>query len=492
MSKVIKNTFIYMSGRLLPRFAMFLLLPVYTAFLTTAQYGIVNSMMVLNTLLLVIFTLAIDRSIYRLYFDYKSEKGKKDFLGTVTVSLFIISTIFLVILFLLKDLVTLIYQSIDFYPFFVIAILTSYVSIFHIVPKIYYQINNKAGTYIGISLLQFVSSTMFILLFVVVLKKGVWGMLMGYLIGEAILLPLFLYIILKKTNICFKTKILKECLQFSLPIIPTALSAWILNLSDRIFIERFLTLSEVGIYSLGCRLSSLIAVVSSAFHFAYYPLYYSLANSEDQERAKRKLYLYNNSCLIIMILMSFVVALFSKNLIEIFFPLDYYDSYKIMLIISFSYLLTAASSLLGLSFYQEKKTKELMFITVFGAVLNIILNFTLIPIFGMFGAAYATNLSFLVLFIIKYIYSKKCYFIPFDWKRIMSYFVPLSIITSAIYLININNIWLDLIIKIVVFLIVSLLVIWNNRLLICVLLKKKFSKYYVVDKLLQILDNNQE
>ena len=76
MAKIIKNTSIYAIGNILPKAAGFFLLPVYTRYLTPADYGIVSSMQVLSTILAVAFTLAIERSIYRLYWDYKTDNDK--------------------------------------------------------------------------------------------------------------------------------------------------------------------------------------------------------------------------------------------------------------------------------------------------------------------------------------------------------------------------------------------------------------------------------
>ena len=115
-SKIIKNTSLYTLGNILPQAAGFILLPIYTRYLTPADYGIVSSMQVLSTILAVFFTLAIDRSIFRLYFDYKIEKAKRDYLGTITISLFFISISVLLLLFIFRGIVGQIFKSIELYP----------------------------------------------------------------------------------------------------------------------------------------------------------------------------------------------------------------------------------------------------------------------------------------------------------------------------------------------------------------------------------------
>ncbi|MDZ7672400.1 MAG: oligosaccharide flippase family protein [Halanaerobiales bacterium] len=74
MNKIVKNTSLYTIGNILPKAISFLLLPLYTKFLTPEDYGILNSMILLRTFLIVFMTMAINKSVYRLYFDYEEKR----------------------------------------------------------------------------------------------------------------------------------------------------------------------------------------------------------------------------------------------------------------------------------------------------------------------------------------------------------------------------------------------------------------------------------
>ena len=155
MNKLVKNTAVYSIGQILPQAAGFILLPIYTHFLTPADYGIVSSMAVLQTIFAIFFTFCLERSIVRLYWEYKTENDKKDFFGTITISIAVFSSIGLFLLFIFNNYVGLIYRSIDFYPFYAYAILSSFVGVFSLVPKHYLMLKGKAGVFITLSLLQF-------------------------------------------------------------------------------------------------------------------------------------------------------------------------------------------------------------------------------------------------------------------------------------------------------------------------------------------------
>ena len=436
----------YTIGNILPQAVGFLLLPIYSRYLTPADYGVVSSMQVLISIFGILFTLAIDKSVYRLYFDYKLEKDKKDFLGTITISLIIISIFSLSLLFVLKDVIGLIFKSIEFSPFYIYAILTALANVFILIPKIYLQINEKADKYFYLSTLQFLLTTGFVLWFVLGEKSGASGMLKGQLFGNLILLPFIFYIIYHIINFTYNFKMLKEILLYSLPVIPALLSSWILNLSDRVFIERYFDLNDVGIYSIGYKIAGLVLVVSGAFYQAYNPIFYKLAGSTNQEKAKKQLSKYNDIYIVALLLVVFFITLFSKEAIQLLLDKKYLDAYKIVPLIALSYLFYQAGGLLNFMMYQEKKTVQVMYMVICSAALNIFLNFLLVPKYGAYGAAIATILTFMALFIANYWYAMKCYFIPFNWPRITKIFLILFTIIILFQLVNIN-IFLTLLIK---------------------------------------------
>ncbi len=418
MNKLLKNTSLYTIGNIIPQIAGFFLLPLYTAYLSPSDYGIVQSMQVLGAILTVFFTLAVDRAVYRLYFDFKKEENEKTYISTIVISLVVISVFILALLFILRNFISQIYASISFYPYYFYIIISTFLSVYSIIPKIYYQINEQADRFISLSLLQFVANTSFVVWFVVIIKAGAAGWLKGMMLGNLLTLPVFIWVSIRIINFKFNFSYLKDSLKYSLPMMPSLLSAWILNLSDRIFIERYFSLKEVGIYSLGYKIAGLVLIISTAFNLAYNPVFFKLANSEDQINAKKTLSKYNLTYIIILITVIFSITLFSKEVILLFFKPAYFEAYKIVILISVAYLINQVAGLFNLSIYQRKKTVVIMFIVLGSAGINIVLNFLLIPIYGIYGAAYATILSFLIFAVVKYFFAQKYYPVKVNWELI--------------------------------------------------------------------------
>lgn len=460
MSKLIRNTAIYTIGNTLPQAVSFLLLPIYTRYLSPSDYGIVASMAVLNAILSVVFTLCLERSIYRLYFDYKDIDGQRSFLGTIFITFVCNSLFILSLVFVFKNLVGNIYKSISFHPFYTYAILTCFFSIFVQIPGIYLQVKEKARDYVILVSCQFLTTTLLTLWYVCGLKRGAEGQLKAGLISYIIFFPVYFLITTRIVSFTFNFKVLKNALSFSIPLIPSLLTAWVLNFSNRVFIERYFNLSEVGIYSLGFKLATMALLVLSGFDIAYSPYFYRLANEENgRDENKMKLEKTNNTYALISLLIVFTIAFFSKEIVTFFIDKRYAQTYLMTRIIIFAYFFSGLMGLTSRSILQDKKTKQNMFIAIGVAIINIVLNFVLIPRFGMLGAAWATFFTFLIGYIIHYQYSKRCYFIPLDWNRLLSY-TGVAVLVILVYQFLLEKyLYFSLISKLILFCIIFYLTV---------------------------------
>lgn len=404
------NTLIYSLGNILPQSINFLLLPLYTHFLTPHDYGIVASMAVVSYILNITFTLCMEQSAYRLYFDHGDLQKQKEFFGTIFCGILINASVFLALFFLCKAPISTIFKSISFYPYYVYPALTSFFTTFGIIPRVRFQVQEKALASTILSFCQFFVTTGFVVLFICYFKRGAAGQLEGQLISWLIMLPVYLYLLSKSIRFVINLSVLKNVLAYCIPTIPSLLTAWVLNMSSRIFLERNTSLSDVGIYSMGYTIASAGLILLTGFTSAYVPYFYRLANGDINN--KSKLEKVNNAYFFLAMGTMFLVALFSKEVITLFMQEKYAETYNVIRILTLAYFFSGLTGLTSLSILQNKKSKENMFISVSAALFNTILNFFLIPRFGMYGAAYSLLITFLGGYIVQYQYSKRCYFIP--------------------------------------------------------------------------------
>lgn len=447
MSSLIKNTSIYSIGLILPKIVNYILVPIYTRYMTTAEYGIVSSMTVMSAILLILFTFAIERSIYRIYYEYKDEQDKKDFLGTISILIYLISIIITCLSFVFRDTLSQVFQKIDFFPYYMYMIFGTYITVFTTVTKVILQVKEKPIIFVSISFSQFILNCLLIFVFVIHQHQGAVGMLKALLFSNLLILPVVLYINIKSVNFTFNKQMAIGAFKLSWPFIPSLLSAWILNLSNRIFIERYFSLSDVGVFSLAFTLAGVVLVVAGAFNQAYNPVFFKLANSKDQDESKSLIGRYNHIYALTILVFCFNLSFFSKDIIYYIFDEKFREATKLIPVISFAYLISQVSGLFNLMIYQKKKTKQLMLITFLGAMLSLLLNYMLIPKYGSIGAGWATMLSFLVVFILTYSFARRCYFVSIGLLKVIIYSVVLF---SLVFVFNIENsvpIWKITIVK---------------------------------------------
>lgn len=436
---LLKHTLLYSIGRILPQFVGFLLLPIYTSVLTTKEYGIVESLYILTMVLTIFFSLASERSMFRLYYDYKTKLDKQVFIGNLSLIVIVASFCLLGLTFVFSNQVSLIFKDIPFNPFFIYAILTSFLMAFSFIPQTLYQVEKQPIKFLLLSIGTFLTSTIFILYFILYHDQGAIGLVKGRFYGFLCVFPVNLFIIYKASSFKINKKVIRNILSFSIPMIPILLTAWVLNMSNRIFIEQYFSLSEVGVFSLAFRIASIVSIVLGGLFTAFNPVFYSLSNDQiNAIESRKKLY---NLCKIIsftVLFTCFSVCLVSKEIISLFFDKTYAQAISLIPLIIVSIFFVNISGLFNLMIYQEKKPKTIMYISIVGAFVSILLNFLLVPLYSMLGAAFASIITALIILVGKYVYARKAYYISLPIRSMFVYFVLGLIIVFFDMKINYN------------------------------------------------------
>lgn len=407
-----KNTVIYTIGRMLPQVAGFILLPLYTKYLTPKEYGIVEAMITLGVVMSIFFSMATERSLFRLYYDYSQEEMKKKMVGNTVLLIFGSSTIILILVFLLSPYISMIYSDIEFNPYFVYAIITAYFTALAFIPQTLYQVQENALGFFIITALSFFVGIAFILYFLVIEKEGVIGLLKGKMIASIVMIPIYIYIINKNALLKLDMGMIKNILAFSLPMLPALLTSWVMNMSNRVFIEQYFTLEEVGLFSIAFKINNVATILLGALFTAYNPMFYRLANQKNQEQAKAEIKKLNNLFAILILLVCFVIALFSEEIVSAFLNVRYLASARYIPIMLFSTVLIQITGVYNLMIYQYKKSNVIMMIYIFTAIISVVLNFLVVPKYSSFGAAWVTVITSTVILILTVFYAKKSYYIP--------------------------------------------------------------------------------
>jgi len=423
--KLLKTSLVYAAGQILIQAINFLLLPVYTNKLGVIEYGKISTITAFTGFISTFLILSIQSGLCRFY---KDEVDKNKIINTALNFAYLISGFMLILMYILgRPFSKLVFDFGDSYKILCITVITSIASQIISIYVSKYSMDYKALKVCIIQVLQISLQFTIIIYLVLYMNIGLMGVLYGQLIAAFTILVILTLIEVKNYKFVMDKLLLENMMIFSLGLLPVNLSGWILTLSDRYFIKHYNGFGDTGIYNLGYQFGMIINPLFitpflSSFTAYKFEIYKNADAKENFKNLFRKYAVIG--CFIML-----GIAIFSRFGIVIFANKDFRDAYKVVPLILYSYFLYGKTGYYALGFQIENKTYKIGMYMVYASVLNIILNFFLVPKWGMIGAAIATIISYFILNLMFIKSSNKYYKIDLDTK----FQCKVQIITLALY-----------------------------------------------------------
>ena len=466
--RLLKETSLYSLGPLLARVLSLITVPIYTRILSPADYGAIDILSYTAVLVVLFVGAALDQAVARFYLDASDEVERKRIASTVLIY-YICAFAFLIPLIkpFARDLAH------NWLHGQVAEKTVMLVFIFIWFNGIYYIANNQlkylflskqvALCAIGNSLVSVALSLMFVAYY----KLGVFGMFLGQVVGAGIFALVALYFGRRSYALVFHWGVLRRLLHYSLPLVPGSLAYYLMQYIDRFAIKEFISLKEVGIYGIGARLASLINLILTGFHGAWSPtVFKSFRESEAPERFR----VVFNHFLFIVLVMMLGLSVFGKEILRILTTKTFSQGFIVVPLLVAAAILASVGEYFTYGIRIAQKTHYKLVLNIAILIMNVVLNYLLIPPLGIIGAALATATSFLFLTIVGMAVSQKLYYVPYRWRNIAIAGVLAVAISNGVTLINTPATWQMIIIKIgivaiVVWVIARLLSVhWDKRL----------------------------
>ena len=214
----------------------------------------------------------------------------------------------------------------------------------------------------------------------------------------------------------FVWKYWKHALMFSLPLIPHNFSMIVLNSSDRIMISQMIGDDVAGIYSLAYSISLIMTMFNTALQQTLEPWRYRKQKENRQEDMANMTY----STMILIAVLNLLLIAFAPEIVRIYAPNDYYDAIWVIPPISMSVFFAFMYDFFASFEFYFEKTKYIMVATSVGALLNIVLNYVFIPIYGYYAAGYTTLVCYIVYAVAHYLFMKNICKEYLDNKKVYS------------------------------------------------------------------------
>lgn len=420
---LIKNTIIIFFGKLSTQLISFLLLPLYTSYIITSEYGYVDLIITYISLIVIVATLQLDMASFRFLIDYRNEKeGKERVISNVFFCLCIVIMLFTISFVIINNIFNIKYG-------WIILL----VVIFNIISSILLQIARGLGKNIDYAISSAIGGVATVVTNVILIVKlgfGGKGLLITMIVSN---LAISLYLIFrlriyKSIKIKYKSKsTLKELLKYSLPLIPNQISWWIVGTSDRTIVSFFLGTATNGIYSIANKFPTILNGINSVFHLSWTEqavLHYKEEDRDDffSTVINNALKIYGTICLLIIVTLPLIFnVLINEN---------YADAYFQIPILLLGILFSIIISLISVVYVAKKMSKELAKTSVITAIINIVVNLILIKFIGLYAASISTFIAYFSVAVNRWFDIKKYITIKLNTKEIT---ILLFSIAIAIY-----------------------------------------------------------
>lgn len=423
-----KNTLILLLGKFTTQFMSFLLLPLYTKRLETADYGTVDLIQTYISLLFPVLTLRLDSATFRFLIDHrKSEEESKKCISNILNILFTTTGITI-----LATLILPLFANIPYYSYICANLIVLMLS------NIFLQILRGQGknlSYAIASIITGVSTLLINVVQIVWLGHGAESILVSSTIANVLCLIFVFFSAKLYKNYSPKLvdkKLAKEFLKYSLPMIPNSLSWWIVNASDRTLIRIFLGAAFNGIYTVSCKFSNVLNSVFSIFNMSWQES--ASLHIDDKDRDEFFTKMINQ---LLMLFSS--VALLIMVALPVFWNIvigeKYWDSYNYIPVLLYANSWNVLISLIGGIYVAKKKTKEIASTTIISAIINIVVDAILIRLIGLHAATISTLVSYMAMAIYRARDCQKYVKYRMDVLGFLA-FTGVFAISTVIYLIN--------------------------------------------------------
>ncbi len=438
-----KNALIFGLGNIVLRLVAFIPIPYYTRYFTTNEYGLLETLLLTIQLLVVLMSIGMVTTFTRFFSEHSERNTVGKLMGSslaAVTSSGIVTTLFFV--FLVSHSFNSILHVESSAVLLALSCGAAFMQSVTLLVLNYFRARNEAFRFSMISAFLALLILIFIFIFIGVFKMRVEGVLLAQISAYFIAFTTLAIYIFPKIRPAFSLRIFKEIISFGFPLI-FAMCGWlIMRISDRYFLGYFHDLSVVGIYSLGLKVASVLGIfLARPFELAYFP--YLFSKLDDPENLKTIISRTFSHLTLISILAGFGIIMFSEEIVRIIGTREYHTAYKAIIyavpVFLFDGLLVWILALVHI----KKKTRVIGVVLSVSTVLNLLLNYLLVPGHGWQGAILSTFISKTISVVILFSYALKYQKVKFETKKLKKIlYISVILLVFSLLSFNISKLFL--------------------------------------------------
>ena len=429
-----RDAAVYGAATVVARAASLVVVPIYTRFLSTTDYGVIDLLTVAGNLVMLTVALEIAQAVAR-FLPESDDEGKARIASTGLLFSVGAYGLFAVVAVLAAPQIRawLLEGAADDATVRLAVAATCLNGIFQLTSGVL-RFQLRASRFAIASLSSSLGAIGLGILLVAVFGMGVDGFFIGQIVGGVVGVGLTLAFSPNVYRLTFDTERFREMLRFSAPLIPSSVGVFVFLFVDRLIIGQLMAVSDVGVFGIGYRLASAVTLISFGAQMAVTPLVYARHAEPGMPAALERIFRYYvaGACLF-----GLALSLFAPEILQVLTTPSYFGGAAVVpflvpaLILANLYVFMPG---LGIA----KRTSAFAAINLSGGLLNVVLNLLLIPRLGIVGAALATLVSAGCVFTAYAVSSQRIYPVSHRWLRL-----GLAVAATAVIYLVVSRVDLD-------------------------------------------------
>ena len=416
--RLARHSAIYGLGGLLARILAVVLLPLYTRYLTSSDYGAIGTLIALTTVLAVLLRLGTQSAFFRFYFDSKERADQLVVVRTAFWFTMTAATVGLILGEIFADEISQwLFDTTDRADLVRASFVGLWAQMNYGQLTSLFRVEQRSTSYVIASMANVLITISASILLVVGFHEGALGVIVGNFLGTLTVYLGLLAYRREQLGLQFDWQLFKRMEHFGLPLLPSALALWAINFSDRFFLTRLSSTAETGIYQIGVQVASVIVFLLMAFRLAWPAFAYSI---EDDREARRTYPFVLTYLIFICSWLSLALGLLAPWIVRLLTTPQFYAGAQVVALLAFAATAYAGYAVVVIGVGRARQTRFNWIVTGAAAALNIGLNLALIPEYGQIGAGIATLAAYSLMFVGMTWNAHRLFPVPYQWRRVVT------------------------------------------------------------------------
>ena len=450
MSRVGRHTLVYGAGVLLSKAVSFIMLPVYTRYLTPADYGVMELIGMTLEVIAIVAGAKLALGIFRYYHKAETDSERNAVVSTALTGLGASYGIVGAISFVAADpLSTLIFGTTVHAPLIRLAAVTLALQSLMIVPLAYARVRGHAALFVAANFAKLVIGLGLNILFLVHLGMGVRGVFLANFIATLVVgVALGIYVI-RSVGFHYSRVATRDLLRYGIPLIGTQFAAFALTFGDRYFLKAAADETAVGLYSLAYQFGFLLAAIGYIpFEAVWEPARFQIAKRPDRDALFDRGFRYMN---IVLLTTAVGLTLFVPDLLRVMATPAFHPAATLVPIILVAYVLQGWTQIQDIGILVSERTGFHTLANWVAAIIALTGYALLVPRYLGFGAAVSTVVAFAVRYAIIYTVSQRLWPVRYTWRPVLTLAACAVVAGIAGVLVRIDSLILSLMVRLAIF-----------------------------------------